>query len=415
MKRVLIIYPHWPPSNLVGVHRVRLIANHLKSHGWQPLVLTVHESHYEEQSVPALEQLVDSSVEVIKVPASKAAKIFGRRVVGDLGLRSWKHLRLTAEKRLTKGDIHFIWFSIPSWYPPLMGPKLKRKFNVPFGVDYQDPWIHALPLGTSALSRAGLTQWAARQLEPRVLKHADLITAINHAYISGIENRHPELHHIPRATFQLGFDERDHQFKVSTSEFWDDDQIAFVYAGAFLPLSAPFHRTVFRAAKKAIEKGQVPNTLQFIYIGTGRPDQPIQKLAKEEGLHHHVQEHPERISFIEVQQILRSAQAPMVIGSPEAHYSASKVFQCILTGRPVFSVLHKNSEAATILKQCGLGQTLATFSGDLDKLEDNISKALVKASNPSSTTGTDLLPIAPFHAKKSALTLANAMNSIVTP
>ena len=27
MKRILIIYPHWPPSNLVGVHRVRLIAN----------------------------------------------------------------------------------------------------------------------------------------------------------------------------------------------------------------------------------------------------------------------------------------------------------------------------------------------------------------------------------------------------
>ena len=37
MKTVLIIYPHWPPSNLVGVHRVRLIANHLHAQDWHPL------------------------------------------------------------------------------------------------------------------------------------------------------------------------------------------------------------------------------------------------------------------------------------------------------------------------------------------------------------------------------------------
>ena len=51
----------------------------------------------------------------------------------------------------------------------------------------------------------------------------------------------------------------------------------------------------------------------------------------------------------------------MVIGSPEPHYSASKVFQSILSGRPILSLLHKDSEALEILEslpmrsvQCGL-------------------------------------------------------------
>ena len=47
IKKILILYPHFPPSNLAGVHRPRLFAQHLPSFGWQPTILTVHEKYYE--------------------------------------------------------------------------------------------------------------------------------------------------------------------------------------------------------------------------------------------------------------------------------------------------------------------------------------------------------------------------------
>ena len=47
-KTILIIYPHFPPSNLAGVHRPRLFAQHLPFFGWTPVVLTVHENYFEE-------------------------------------------------------------------------------------------------------------------------------------------------------------------------------------------------------------------------------------------------------------------------------------------------------------------------------------------------------------------------------
>ena len=69
MKKLLIVYPHWPPSNLAGVHRSRLIANFSREFGWDVTVLTVNESHYEETLDPDLCKLVAPHVDVVKTDA----------------------------------------------------------------------------------------------------------------------------------------------------------------------------------------------------------------------------------------------------------------------------------------------------------------------------------------------------------
>ena len=411
-RTVLIIYPHWPPSNLVGVHRVRLIANHLHTQGWHPIVLTIDESGYEEPPVPELNQLVHDSVEVIKVEARPVLKVLGKRTIGDIGLRGFKALKKGAMDILKARRVDFIWFSMPSWYPSLMGPSLRKKYGTPYGIDYQDPWVYDLPDDTPRLSRARLTRFLAILLEPHVLRRTSLITAINGPYVSGITERHPELDFIPRSFFQLGFDEQDHQLEVEPPLLWKANDLAFLYAGAFLPLSAPFHQSVLRAAKKLLDKGAIPNNIRFVYVGTGRPDLPLLALAKQEGMEDHVTERPDRISFLEVQQLLRSSQANMVIGSPEPHYSASKVFQCILSGRPTLAVLHGESEAADILARCGGGSTIASFSKDLNQLEQQVYAA-IQACLSETIQHLDHAPLAPYHAREAARELAAAMDAIV--
>lgn len=415
MKSVLIIYPHWPPSNLVGVHRIRLVANHLASFGWHPIVLTVHERHYEETPVPELTNLVAPAVEVIKVEAHPVLTILGQRAIGDIGIRGWRQLKAAARNILRNRSIDFIWFSVPSWYPPWMGSQLKKEFHVPFGVDYQDPWVHQLPDSTPSLSRARLTQSVARWCEPRMLRNASLITAINDAYIEGIRERSPELNHIPRKTFQLGFDEQDHSAQSIAPELWPPERKAFLYAGAFLPLSAPFHRAVLTAAKELLDEERLPSTVHFVYVGTGHKDRPLTRMALELNIAEHVSEHPDRISFLEIQNLLNNTLANMVIGSPEPHYSASKVFQCILTGKPILGVLHEESEAAEILECCGAGATLAKFNGNMNTLVAVIKPALLNCFAPDGRPHFDLSPLQPFHAKRAAEALAQAMNDNLTP
>ena len=110
MKNMLIIHPHWPPSNTVGVHRVRLIANELHHFNWKATVLTVDERDIEDDLSSDLEQLVDGSVEVIKVRARPVFSVMGKRLIGDIGLRAFGALKRKAEAMLATSPFDFVWF-----------------------------------------------------------------------------------------------------------------------------------------------------------------------------------------------------------------------------------------------------------------------------------------------------------------
>ena len=80
MKKILILYPHFPPSNLAGVHRPRLFAQHLPTFGWLPKILTVHEKYYEEELDFNLEKLLSPGLRIEKANAFKVTK---PRLIGD--------------------------------------------------------------------------------------------------------------------------------------------------------------------------------------------------------------------------------------------------------------------------------------------------------------------------------------------
>lgn len=413
MRTVLIIYPHWPPSNLVGVHRVRLVANALPEFGWKPIILTVHEDHYEAPPSPELVALVRTGTEVIKVDAHGPNRL-GVRTFGDIGLRAFRQLKSAARELCRNRQIDFIWFSIPSWYPPLMGAALTHEFDIPFGIDYQDPWVHPLPEGTPRLSRAWMTQRAAGMLEPRALKSCRLITGIHPAYFKGTLDRNPKLNCLT-AAFQLGFDPNDHNREVKAKPPWPFDADYLLYPGAFLPLSTPFYEALFSACQLLVEQGQWPTDTLMAFIGTGRTDLPISAIARRLGVGDIVFESAERIPFLQVQQLLRGAKASLVIGSPEAHYSASKVFQCLLSGRPVVAALHQNSEAVSILRSCAADVHLATFDpSDPSTLENQLKRALETLFDRASSWSPNLEALSPYHASEGAKVLAEAMETVLT-
>lgn len=411
MNNVLILYPHWPPSNLVGVHRVRLIANNMAKHGWHPIVLTVHEKFYEEPGSPESAKLVNDEVEVIKVSARRPWSIFGKRLVGDIGLRAYQALKSEALRLCRERPIDFVWISMPSWYPSLLGNSIRNQTGVPFAIDYQDPWVQPLPDGTSPISRASLSQRFARILEPRALRTVSLVTGINRLYFQGALDRNPTLG-AQTAEFQLGFDAADHSIDHPTEPPWPENKLVALYPGAFLPLSAPFHLAVLAAFKALDSRGELPDGACMVYIGTGQPERPIQTLAEELDIAHRVMELPKRIPYLEIQQLLRNVHGCMVIGSPEPHYSASKVFQSILSGRPVFSLLHKDSEALDILQSCQCGAFSVKYTPDQDI--HGTLEFVLKRFWACTEWAPNTAALEPHSASNAAATLAEAFNQCLT-
>ena len=259
-----------------------------------------------------------------------------------------------------------------------------------------------------------MTQRAARMLEPRALKSCRLITGIHPAYFQGTLDRNPKLNCLT-AAFQLGFDPNDHNREVEARPPWPSAGNYLLYPGAFLPLSAPFYEALFSACRPLVEQGHWPANTLMAFIGTGRPDHPISAIARRHGVEGIVFESAERIPFLQVQQLLRGAKASFVIGSPEAHYSASKVFQCLLSGKPVVAALHQDSEAVSILQNCDADAHLAAFDpDDPATLEDQLKRALEILFEGASPWNPNLEALSPYHASEGAKVLAESMEIVLT-
>ena len=114
----MIIYPHFPPSNLAGVHRSRLFAQHLPAFGWNPIILTVNERYYEESLDHNLAKLLPAWLRIEKVHAFSRGRL---RLVGDLGLRAFFQLFKKANQMVRSEKIDFVYIPIPSFYCALLG------------------------------------------------------------------------------------------------------------------------------------------------------------------------------------------------------------------------------------------------------------------------------------------------------
>src|SRR5438309_2948433 len=142
MRRVLMVSPHFPPDRPAATHRVRLLAPYLPLFGWEPTVLTVDPRDYEGRLDAVLADSVPRAVRLVRARAWPA-RVTRQLGIGDLGLRAFPGLRRTAYRAVRAEHFDVTFVTIHPTYPALLGPMLKRKFGLPFVLDYQDPWVGA--------------------------------------------------------------------------------------------------------------------------------------------------------------------------------------------------------------------------------------------------------------------------------
>lgn len=368
MKKILIISPHYPPSNLAAVHRSRLFAQHLPTFGWEPVLLTVHEGYYEEALDRNLEKLLPANQRIEKV---KAFPVTRPRLIGDIGLRAFYQLRKKALTLLQNEKFDFVYIPIPSFYVSLIGPYLHRKTGVKYGIDYIDPWVHKFPGSDRLFSRHWFSTKLATWLEPKAVKKASLITGVAEGYYKGVQERNPHL--AKSALFgamPYGGEVSDHQqlmeLELTPYLFQKTNKLQLIYAGAMLPKAyAPLEEMLQSiAANKSMFED-----VEFHFVGTGKsPNDPegfnIAPIAKKYGLWESIVfEYPQRIPYVDVLVHLNAVDAVFILGSTEPHYTPSKTYQAVLSEKPILALLHTQSSAVKILRNTGAGLVL-DFMGE---------------------------------------------------
>ncbi|MBC2844488.1 hypothetical protein [Winogradskyella flava] len=412
MKTVLIIYPHWVPANLAGVQRPRLIGNYLKQFGWKPLLLTAHSKYYEERLDPLMEKTVSKDIEVVY---TKAYKVTRPRIIGDIGLRAFPFLKESALNLCRERDIDFIWIPIPSFYTAILGRVLHEKTKIPYGIDYIDPWVRDITNQNNL--RAKLSQIVAKLLEPYAVKKAALISGVSTPYYQPVLDRNFKKEPV-HVGMPYGFDPNDHKIKLSDISYpWESTKSIkpWIYAGAFLPNSHLFVKAFFTTIAELKKESKWDPRIKLYFIGTGPyPAKRITAYASDFGISDIVHENRERFPFLHVLNFLSKADRVMLFGSTEKHYTASKTFQCLLSERPLLTMLHEESSAVEIIKKSNAEKFLMPYSDDdsetviIKKL-----KPILEQLQKDVKWDLDLEPLNAHSSIQSAKVLAEAMNKAI--
>jgi glycosyl transferase family 4 len=367
MRRVLMVSPHFPPDTNAATHRVRLLAPHLPACGWEPTVVTVDPRDYEGRLDRTLADLVPPALRVVHARAWPAS-MTRRLGLGDLGLRAFTSLAGTCARLLSRESFDALFITIYPAYPALLGPWLKRRFGIPFVLDYQDPWVGAWgdtvgggPDGRPDL-KSRLSRALALRLEPRVVRDADAITAVSRATYEQLHGRYPWLSQTPCADIPLGGEPADFDAlrrQMRNNPWFDpkDGQVHLCYVGTLLPLGFETLRAVLDAtALLGARRPELYARLRLHFFGTSNVTTPgapgrVLPVARARGVADRVTETPGRLDYLDALAVQTQASAILLMGSSERHYTASKLYPALLSERPLLAVYHEASSVVDILRR----------------------------------------------------------------
>jgi hypothetical protein len=355
---VALVAAHFVPSNLAAVHRSRLWSLHLREFGWEPVIVTTHWDYYEEQPEFELTELLPPDLKIVRTSALPTRPL---RIIGDIGARGlfWHYRALVDLAR--SGEVDFVHVTIPSGYSALLGRLVFEKTGVPYGIDYIDPWVHSAPGSDRLFTKAWASARLADLLEPWAVRNAALITGINRLYFEGVLQRNPHLRgQAVLAEMPYGGSEKDHEYvrlNRRRAALFEPHVGKFnlIYAGAMLPKAyTVLDRFLESIALLKRTRPGLCREFHLHFVGTGKSPTDsegfnIRPYIERRGLADCATEYPQRFPYVEVLTHLDAASGILVLGSTEPHYSPSKIFQSLMSRRPVFAILHEQSSAVPVL------------------------------------------------------------------
>lgn len=428
-----MVSPHFPPDTSAGAHRVRLLAPYLQACGWEPTVVTLDPSAYEGRLDPDLARLVPDTLRVVRASAWPA-RLTRPLGVGDLGLRALTGLRTTCSRLLADEEFDALFITVYPTYPALLGPRLKARFGVGFVLDYQDPWVGSWGLDVGGGPngapdvKSRLTRAVASRLEPHVVRHADGITAVSARTYEDVLERVPDARPRACAAIPLGFDAADVEAirRHPRPNPWFDpsDGLCHVcYVGTVLPKGQPILRQVLGALRTL--RSMAPRTyerLRLHFLGTSNQRDAasplrVEPVAREMGVADAVHEAAPRLDYLDALNVQLNASALLLMGSTEPHYTPSKVFPALLSGRPILAVYHQASSVVDILRTPPVNAVVATFDTEasLEKIGPCLARALERlaAAGPAVRPAPALDAVDEWSARACARRLAGVLDAVI--
>lgn len=377
MRKLLIITAHFPPTNAVDMHRVRVSLPYYRCAGWEPSVLTFLPECVDHPRDDWLLKTLPEDVEVHRIwcPPRKWSSLVGLGAIAYRGFLSMRFAGLQLIRRL-KPDLLF--FSTTSFPLMSLGPTLGRRQGIPYVLDFQDPWIG--PEGT--IHRPSLKSWLNRTfhgwMEPSAVRHASGLMSVSDDYLSVLRQRYPDLKETPSAVIPFGYSSADSEVilrsRQSSNSIADKDDVTAsipeelksdlltcttgLYAGAYVVSMEPMVIALFHAMRALFaERPQLADRFRLWFVGSHYDSRsttsPIRSLAMQYGLESVVREIPNRVPFSDVLNLQSKSSFNVLFGSTSRGYNPSKLFQLLQCRRSVLALVQAQTLTDRLLQETG--------------------------------------------------------------
>jgi glycosyltransferase involved in cell wall biosynthesis len=353
MRRVLIISPHFPPTNAPDHQRVRMSLPYFRENGWDPVVLAVAADQVEVPLDPLLAQTLPAEVEIHRVSALPAR--WTRRMgLGNLAYRSWFQLRRAGDRLLQAQKFDLVYFSTTQFVTTTLGRRWLHRFGVPFVVDIQDPWQTDYYERPGAPPPPGgwkyrFARWQAARLEGPAWREAAGFVSVSNDYLDQLRARYPWFRAKPAAVIPFGAPELDfvlaaQQDNVATAFVREPGAVHLVNVGAVGPIMRPALELLFAGVRQLRATDPVSaRKLRFHFIGTsyapaGRAEPSVLPIAEAGGVGDLVREETGRVGYFTALKTLLEADALVIPGSDDPAYNPSKIAACFLARKPALAL-----------------------------------------------------------------------------
>ena len=207
--KILYFTYYWPPAGGPGVQRNLKFVKYLKKLGWDPIVVTLKNGTYPSID-KSLEKEVPSDLKVVRTKTTEPFLLYNllqgktkkEATVALSGVQNnkslfkrfslfirsflfvpdarvgWKnHAIKAAEKIISSEDIKAIVTTGPPHSTHLTGLYLKKKYNIPWLMDFRDPWTNIYY--NKHLNRPKSVIKKDRSFETEALLNADSLTTVS--------------------------------------------------------------------------------------------------------------------------------------------------------------------------------------------------------------------------------------------
>lgn len=375
MKKVLIITYYWPPAGGPGVQRWLKFAKYLPQYGYEPVVFVPDRPHYPLQD-HSLEKEVSQELRVIKHPIREPysiASIFSKKDTRSIsaGIIPEEPQQGFVQKLLLfiRGNF-FIPDARKFWVGPsvkflqeylkenqiekvittgpphslhLIGQALKRSMGVRWVADFRDPWTS---IGYhQKLRLLPAAERKHQRLEKEVLQEADQVIATSWATAQEFK----EITDTPVQVITNGYDVVD----FPAVEL--DGKFSISHIGSLLSGRNP--ENLWRALGELVEENpEFARDLQINLVGA--VGESVLKNIHGEALASYLNT-PGYVPHKEAQLLQRQSQLLLLIEIDSTQTRAiipGKLFEYMVSGRPILSVGPEDSDPQKIIQQTNTGK-----------------------------------------------------------